>query len=48
MEVQIENILKQGCWKNFKKKQKNFNIYYDTVITVYDSDDIDFNKDLLS
>ena len=52
MEVQIENILKQGCWKNLKKKKQtnkqtnkqNFNIYYDKVKNKYDPDDIDFNR----
>ena len=54
MEVQIENILKQGCWKKYKKtkakqnkqktNKKTFNLYYDKVITVYDPDDIDFNR----
>ena len=26
------------------QKKKNFNIYYDKVITAYDSDDIDVNR----
>ena len=30
--------------KSQKKKQKNFNIYYDQVITVYDPDDTDFDR----
>ena len=42
MEVNIDDILKQGCWKN----RKNFFIYYHKVITEYEygPDDIDFNK----
>ena len=39
MEVNIDEILKRGCWKN----RKNFFIYYDKVITEYAPDDIDFN-----
>ena len=27
-----------------KKNKKNFNICYDKVLTVYDPDDIDFNR----
>ena len=32
--------------KKFQKKKKNF-IYYDKIITVYDPDDIDFNRTCL-
>ena len=37
-------LLKKNLKKNKTKKNKNFNIYYDKVITVYDPDDIDFNR----
>ena len=40
MEVNIDEILKRGCWKN----RKSFFIYYDKVITEYAPDDIDFNR----
>ena len=40
MEVNIDEILKRGCWKN----RKNFFIYYDKAITEYAPDDIDFNR----
>ena len=40
MEVNIDEILKQGCWKN----RKNFFIYYDKVITEYAPDGTDFFK----
>ena len=40
MEVNNDEMLKQGCWKN----RKNFFIYYDKVITEYAPDDIDFNR----
>ena len=40
MEVNIDQILKRGCWKNWK----NFFIYYDKVISEYAPDDIDFNR----
>ena len=41
MEVNVDEILKQGCWK---KKKKFFFIYYDKVITEYTPNDIDFNR----
>ena len=40
MEVNIDEILKRGWWKN----QKNSFIYYDKVITEYAQDDIEFNR----
>ena len=40
MEVNIDEILKWGCWKN----QKNFFIYYDKFITEYAPNDIDFKR----
>ena len=40
VEVNIDEMLKQGCWKN----RKNFFIYYDKVIIEYAPDDIDFNR----
>ena len=41
IEFNIDDILKQGCWKN----RKNFFLYYDKVIiTEYAPDGIDFNR----
>lgn len=39
-EVNIDNILKQSCWKNTKKSF----IYYDQVITEYSADTADFSR----
>ena len=40
VEVNIDEILKRGHWKNWK----NLFIYYDKVITEYAPNDIDFNR----
>ena len=40
IDVNIDEIIKRGCWKN----QKNFFIFYDKEITEYGPDDIDFNR----
>lgn len=40
LDVNIEDIIAKGCWKN----RKNFFKYYDKEIVQYASDDIAFNK----
>ena len=40
IEVNIDEILERGCWKN----QKNFLIYYDEIITEYAPNDTDLNR----
>ena len=40
MDVNIDEILKQGCWKN----QKNLLIYHDKIVSKYAPDKIDFNR----
>ena len=40
MEVNIDEILKRGCWKN----RKNFFICYDKVINEYSPDDVELNR----
>ena len=40
IDVNIDEIIRRGCWKN----QKNLFKYYDREITEYAPDDIDFNR----
>ena len=40
IEVNIDGILKQGCWIN----RKNVFMYFDQVITEYALDDIGFKR----
>ena len=40
MDVNIDEILKQGCWKN----KKNLLIYHDKIVSKYAQDKIDFNR----
>ena len=40
IDVNIDEIIRRGCWKNRKKFFK----YYDKEITEYAPDDIDFNR----
>ena len=40
IDVNIDDILKQGCWKN----QKNFLIYFDKVTSEYALYDTDLKR----
>ena len=40
LNVNMENILKQGCWKIMK----NFHTHYKKEIIYYAEDDVDFMK----
>ena len=40
IDVNIDEIIKRGCWKNWK----NIFIFYDKEIAKYAPDDIDFNR----